>query len=131
MNRRRFMYLAVAFVALSSYFGLAGGGMALSQAVISRFFGNSMVRAEVLVQNGGAVQDWRIDRGVITAISGSSITVQERDGTSVTVQVSPTAQVQGPYKFATVPQLKRRLRVVLYHQANLPAELVQVEGGGR
>jgi hypothetical protein len=131
MNRRRFMYLAIALVALNTFFWLAGGGMALSQAVISRFFGNNMVRAEVLVQSGGVVQDWRIDRGVITAISGSSITLRELDGTSVTVEVSPTAHVQGPFKYATLPQLKRRLRVVLYHQANLPAELVQVEGGGR
>jgi hypothetical protein len=131
MNRRRFMVLAVALVALNTFFWLAGGGMALSKAVIGRFFGNNMVRAEVVVQSGGVVQDWRIDRGVITAISGSSITLRELDGTSVTVEVSPNAQVQGPYKFATVPQLKRRLRVVLYHQANLPAELVQVEGAGR
>ena len=51
--------------------------------------------------------------------------------TAIKNNVSPTAHVQGPFKYATLPQLKRRLRVVLYHQANLPAELVQVEGAGR
>jgi hypothetical protein len=66
--------------------------------------------------------------GVITAIVGTSITLREKDGTSVTLPVDPNARVQGPARFSNVALLRRRLRVVLYHQANLPATLVQVEG---
>jgi hypothetical protein len=66
---------------------------------------------------------------VITAIAGSAFTLRERDGTIVTIDVSPTARVQGPGKYSIVGRLKPRLRVVLYRQANQPAELVQVEGG--
>ena len=130
MNRRRFMLLAVTLVAVNSFFWLASGGFALSKAIIGQFFGNNLIRAEVLVQSPSGVQDWRIDRGVITSISGTTITVREKDGTLVPVQVDPNARVQGPARFYSVAKLKPRVRVVLYHQANLPAELVQVEGVG-
>ena len=131
MNRRRFILLAVALVALNTFFWLAQGGFALPGAIINQFFGNRMVRAEVLVQaSDGSIQDWRIDRGVITAVSSTSVTLRERDTTSVTIPVDPNARVQGSARIFTVAQLKRRLRVVVYHQANAPAEVVQVEGAG-
>jgi hypothetical protein len=131
MTRRRFMLLAVALVSLNSFFWLAQGGFALPKAIINQFFGSRMVRAEVLVQAAdGSIQDWRIDRGVITAISGSSVTLRERDATSVTIQVDPVARVTGSVRIVSVAQLRRRLRVVVYHQANAPAEIVQVEGVG-
>jgi hypothetical protein len=130
MTRRRYMLLVLALVAVNSFFWLAQGGFALPTAIINQFFGNRMVRAEVLVQSaGGSIQDWRIDRGVITAVSGTSITLKEKDGTSVTIPVDPNARIQGS-KYTSLLQLKRRLRVVVYHQANLPAETVQVEGVG-
>jgi hypothetical protein len=130
MNRRRFMFLTLALLALNSFFWLAQGGLALPGAIINQFFGNRMVRAEVLVQSaGGSIQDWRIDRGVITAVSGASITLREKDATSVTIPVDPNARIQGS-QYTSLLQLKRRLRVVVYHQANLPAEVVQVEGVG-
>jgi hypothetical protein len=130
MSRRRFMFLAVALVAVNSFFWLASGGFALSKAIINQFFGGSMIRAEVLVQGPGGVQDWRIDRGVITSIAGPTITLREKDGTSVQIQVDPNARVQGSARVTSVSKLRPRMRVVLYHQANLPAELLQVEGTG-
>jgi hypothetical protein len=109
---------------------MAGGGMALSKAIVNQFFGPRMIRAEVILQSPGGSQDWRIDRGVITAVSGTSVTIREGDGTTQTVAVNPTARVQGPARFASPSRLHPRLRVVLYHQANAPADLVQVEGVG-
>jgi hypothetical protein len=130
MHPRRFMVLAVSLVALNTFFWVAQGGFALPKAIINQFFGNKMVRAEVLVQTPGGVQDWRIDRGVITAVNGTTFTLRESDATTVTLAVSPTARVQGSGRFSSVGQLHRRVRVVIYHQANLPAEIVQVEGAG-
>jgi hypothetical protein len=122
------MILATVLVALNAFFWMAGGGMALSKAIVNQFFGSRMIRAEVIVQSPGGPQDWRIDRGVITAVSGPTLTIREADGTTQTVDVSPTARVQGPARFASPSRLRVRLRVVLYHQANAPADLVQVEG---
>ena len=130
MHRRRFMLLAVTLVALNTFFWVAQGGFALPKAIINQIFGNKMVRAEVLLQAPGGVQDWRIDRGVITAVSGTTFTLREADATTVTLDVSPSARIQGPARFSSVGQLRKKLRVVIYHQANLPAELVQVEGAG-
>jgi hypothetical protein len=128
MTRRRFLFLATALVAVNSFFWLAQSGFALPSAIINQFFGGNLIRAEVLVASPGGTQDWRIDRGVITAISGTNFTLREKDGTVVTLPVDPNARVQGPARFSNVAFLRRRLRVVLYHQANLPATLVQVEG---
>jgi hypothetical protein len=128
VTRRRFMLLAVALVAVNAFFWLAQSGFAIPQALINQFFGKRMVRAEVVLQAAdGSIQDWRIDRGVITSISGSTYTLRERDGTTATVQIDPRARVL-PYGFGGVAQLRRRLHVVVYHQANLAAEIVQVEG---
>jgi hypothetical protein len=132
MNRRRFIFLAVALVALTALVWAAQGGSALPPPIIKEFFGNRMVRAEVLVQApDGSTQDWRIDRGVITAVAGTTITLRERNGDVVPLQVDPNAQVRGPLgRSITVAQLRRRMRVVVFRQANAPAQLVQVEGFG-
>lgn len=124
MTRRRFMLLAVTLVALNTFFWLAATGFALPKSIVNQFFGNRMVRAEVILQGPAGPQDWRIDRGVITAIAGQTLTLKEADGTVVSVDVDPNARVQGARK------LRTRLRVVVYHQANAPADLVQVEGIG-
>jgi hypothetical protein len=64
---------------------------------------------------------------VPVAAGGTSLTLRERDGTLATEQVDPRAQVR-PLTYGSVAQLRKRMRVVVYHQANLPAEIVQVEG---
>jgi DNA-binding transcriptional regulator of glucitol operon len=131
MNRRRFMFLAVVLVALSTFFWLAQGGFALGGGLIQQFFGSRMIRAEVVVLNpDGSTTDERIDRGVIVAVTPALITLREADGTIAAIQTDPNAQVQGGARVSSVSRLRRNLRVVVYHQANAPAEYVQVEGVG-
>jgi hypothetical protein len=123
------MFLAVALVAVNVFFWLGASAFGLSTSVIGDLFGSRMIRAEVIVQApDGSTQDWLIDRGLITAVAGNTVTIRERDGRVVTLQVDPAARVAPP-RF-TVSQLRRRLRVVLFHQANAPAEIVQIEGIG-
>jgi hypothetical protein len=129
VTRRRFIWLVTALVAVNSFFWLAQSGFALPKAIINQFFGGNMIRAEVVVATPtGGTEDWRMDRGVITAVSGTSVTLRERDGTVLTLQLDPNARVQGSARFASVGQLKRRLRVIIYRQGDAPAQLVQVEG---
>ena len=122
------MILAVALVAVNSFFWLAQGGFALPKAIINQFFGNRMVRAEVLLQAPGGVQDWRIDRGVITAVAADALTLREADGKLQTVPVTATTQVSGLRRFTSVSTLRRNLRVLVVRPANGPATLVRVEG---
>jgi len=130
VTRRRFIWLATALVAVNCFFWLAQGGFALPKAVINQFFGNNMIRAEVLVASPTGTQDWRIDRGTITAVTGTSVTLRERDGTVLTLQLDPNARIQGSARIVSVAQLKRKLKVVVYRQGDTPAQLVQVEGSG-
>ena len=85
---------------------------------------------ETYGRDRSGVQDWRIDRGVITAVSGSNFTLREKDGTVVTLSIDPTARVQGPARFSSVGQLRKRLRIVVYRLADQSATTVQVEGVG-
>ena len=131
MSHRRFALLAVVLVVLNGFFWVAQGGFALPHALIDRFFGPRMVRAEVVVQSGrGIVRDYRIDRGRITGVAPGSITLRERDGTLVTIQVAANARIVGLGRPTNVSQLRPNLRVLVVRQANRPANLIQVESRG-
>jgi hypothetical protein len=131
MSHRRFALLGVVLVALNGFFWLAQGGFALPQALIDRFFGPRMVRAEVVVQSGGGiVRDYRIDRGQIAAAAPGSITLRERDGTLVTIQVAANARIVGLGRLIDASQLRLNMRVLVFRQANRPANLIQVESRG-
>jgi hypothetical protein len=130
VNRRHFMLLAVALIALNSFFWLAPGGLALSRGLIDQFFGQRMIRAEVVVQTPTGVQDYLIDRGVIKAVSPGSITLKEKDDKMVTIQLAPTATVTGTGgRTGTSGALRRGMRVIVYRVANAPADSIQVESG--
>ena len=127
MSRRRFAVLLVALVAVNAFFWIAQGSFALPRAMIDRFFGPRMIRAEVILQApGGAVNDFRLDRGVITAVTPISIDLRERDGSTV----ARRARVAGSPSVTNVAQLRPGLRVLVVHKANARANLIQVEVGG-
>lgn len=134
MSRRRFMILLATLVALNAFFWLAGGGLALGRGIIGQFFGPRLIRAEVFVQAPSGPQDWLIDRGVITALATTptpTVTLREADGRIVQIPYAATAPLQGAPRLARSGRLRIGERVVLYRQANSPAELVQVEGVGQ
>ena len=128
MSRRRFALLAVTLVALNSFLWLAQGGFALPAGLIDRFFGQRMIRAEVVIGGPNAVNDFRIDRGVITSTAPGEITLRERDGTIVTIPVAPSTVVVGSLAITTVGQLRPPMRVLVVRKANAPAQKIQVEG---
>jgi hypothetical protein len=128
MSRRRFVLLAATVVTLNAFFWLAQGGFALPGTLIDRFFGPRLIRAEVVVGGPRAVNDFRIDRGVIVSTAPGSITLRERDGTVVTIAVSPATRVVGGIRVTDVSQLRPPMRVLAVRKANGPAGQIQVEG---
>jgi hypothetical protein len=130
MSRRRFLLLVTAVVAVNAFFWLAQGGFALPGALIDRFFGPRLIRAEVIVGGSARAEDFRIDRGVITAVVPGSITLRERDLTVVTIPVTPATKVRGGAGARTVAQLRPRMRVLVVRKANDPAAQIEVEGAG-
>jgi hypothetical protein len=131
MNRRRFMLLAVALVAVNSFFWLAQGGFALPRAFIEQYFGSRMIRAEVVVQTPAGSDDYLIDRGVIRAVTPGTIILKEKDGRMVTVEIAPSASVTGAAgRTRGTGVLRVGVRVLVLRLANAPAESIQVEGIG-
>jgi hypothetical protein len=131
VNRRRFMLLAVALVALNTFFWVAQGGFALPLGVIDQLFGGRMIRAEVVVQGANGAEDYLIDRGVIKAIAPGSITLKEKDDKMVTISIAPAASVTGSAgRKGSGRALRVGLRVIVSRLANAPADSIQVEGVG-
>jgi hypothetical protein len=130
MSRTRFAILLATVVALNSFFWLATSGFALPQQLIDRFFGPRLIRAEVILGGAQQVNDFRIDRGVITAASSGSITIRERDGTVVTIATSATTRVVGRPRINAAAQLRPAMRVLVVRKANEPATQIQIEGRG-
>ena len=130
MSRRRFLILVCAAVSVNSFFWLAQGGFALPRGLVDRFFGPDMIRSEVIVAGRlGGVNDFRLDRGVITTIVPRVLTLRERDGTVVSIPVVRRAKIVGSPSVTDVSQLRPGMRILVVRQANAPAHLIRVEGG--
>ena len=131
MNRKRFMLLAVAIVALNTFFWVAQGGFALPLGAIDQLFGGRMIRAEVVIQGASGPEDYLVDRGVIKVMTPGSIMLKEADGKMVTIQIAPTPLVTGPAgRRSTGRVLRIGMRVIVSRLANEPADTIQVEGFG-
>jgi hypothetical protein len=93
---RKWLFLAAAALALNVTLVLATGVFARGTAAVADFvFGPKVVRAEVVVYDNSGLHDYRVDRGRIRSIAGRTLTISERDGSTVTVSVAPEARIQG------------------------------------
>lgn len=127
MRRRRWLLGLAAVLALNASLWLATAGFgALPRPLLDYFFGPKLVRAEVIVKDGSVLHDYRIDRGRIRAVSGSSVTLLARDGTLVTIPVAPGAQVRQAGAPTTLSSLRRNWVATTIRDGNAPAEQVLV-----
>lgn len=118
--------LAVNAVLLAAQPGFARS-VALPRSLAGYFFGPKLIRAEVLVKDGGALHGYRIDRGVIRSKANGSLTLRERDATIVTIPVSPTASISVRGRPASYSQLRRRMFVTVIREGDSPA--IEVRAG--
>ncbi len=131
VKRRRFAILATVLVAVNVFFWLAASGLAMpGGGFIQSLLGGKMIRAEVVWQApDGTIQDTLLYRGVVMAVSPTSITLRERDRTD-TLPLSTTVSIRYGAGFGSVSQLRRGLRVIVARPANAPVDTIQVEGFG-
>jgi len=106
--------------------GLGAGGISFSPAY---FFGPHMVRAEVIVKIGGATHDFRLDRGTVRAVTPTSITLRERTGDLVTIQVAPGADVRLRGRPVVLTQLRRGIAAFVVRDGDVPATWVRAGPG--
>ena len=106
---------------------LAAPASALPQGLEDFLFGPKLVRAEVILQDAGGVYDYRIDRGRIRQVGGGTLTLLERDGTVVTIQLSPTAEILLKGRRIPVTALRRGLLATTVRLGDAPAHQVLVQ----
>ena len=126
MKRRTVAALAVsALLALNAILFLVQPGLALPGSLAAWLLGPKMVKAEIVVKDGGTTYDYRIDQGKIRAVSSTSVTLYERTGDVVTVPVSPGARVTLGGKTVLLTALKKGMRVQTVRNGSAPADTVQ------
>ena len=125
---RRFVLLAGVLVALNLALWFAGPGLALRKALVNQLFGPKMIRAVVYDKPG--VQT-NIDRGVITQVSSTSLTLREWDGRIQQIPLSSTTDVIRFGRHFLPDVLAKRWHVVVTWPATGAAQTVDVEKTAR
>jgi hypothetical protein len=102
-------------------------GLALPGSLASYFFGPKLVRADVVIQDGGVVHVYRIDRGTIRGKADGVLQLRERDGTIVPIPVSPAAAITIGGKPASYAMLRRGMVATVIRDGDAPA--IEVRAG--
>lgn len=126
MRKKGFaVWTVAALLALNAVLLAEGAGMALPGSLGTYFFGPKLVRAEVLVKDGGVLHDYRVDRGVIRAKANGALTVLERDGSLVTIQVAAGAAITIAGRAASFSELRRGMVATIIRDGDAPANEVR------
>ena len=119
MRNRRFALLVVVLVALL----FASPAFGLRKALVAQLFAQKLIRVDVLEKNG----DWRIDRGVITQVSSSQLTLREADGRVQAIPLSSFTRVAFYGHRLPVSALAPHWHVLVTWPANGAAQSIDVE----
>ena len=87
-------------------------------------YGPNLIRARAIVKADGVLHDYRVDRGRVWALRPGSVTLKERDSTTVTVPVAPTSRFQVNGRAAGFSAIKMGMSAVVVRDGEEPAELV-------
>jgi len=82
-TRRKGLWIVAALLAVNATLLVAQPGLALPGSLGNYFFGPKLVRAEVLVKDGGALHDYRVDRGTIRNKAGGTLTLRTAPGAAL------------------------------------------------
>jgi hypothetical protein len=123
MRSRRFVLLASILVMLNLVLWFASPGLALRKAIIQQLFGPKLIRADVVTKSG----EFRIDRGVITQVNSSQLTLREADGKIQPITLSPSTHVFYFGRSLPLSSLAKRWRVTVTWPLNGPAQSVDVD----
>jgi hypothetical protein len=114
---------AVVLVALNLTLLFASPALGLRSAIIDQLFTQKLIRADVLEKTG----DWRLDRGVITQVTSSQLTLREADGRVQAIPLSSFTRVGYRGSRLSVSVLAPRWRVLVTWPATGAAESVDVQ----
>jgi hypothetical protein len=123
--RTRIVILGLAAVlAVNAVLFVVQPGLALPRSLGSYFFGPRLVRADVVVRDGG-IREFRLDRGLLRKASGSALRLREADGTVVTVPVAADAAITLNGRSATFGELRPGMVVLTVREGGAAASDVR------
>lgn len=98
--------------------------------VTNLLLGSQLVRGEIAVASADptAPHDYLLDHGRIRQVGAFTVTLRERDGTVVTINVSPTARIKLNGKNASFLQLQKGMMALTIHDGDKPADQVFATG---
>jgi hypothetical protein len=102
---------------------------ALPGSLGTYFFGPKLVRADVLIKDGGAVHLYRVDRGTIRSKAPGSLGLRERDGSLVTIAVAPGASITIGGRPAAYSALRKGMAATVIRDGDAPATEVRAGNG--
>jgi hypothetical protein len=124
MFTRRFVLLGTVLVTLNLVLWFAAPGLAIRRGIINELFGQSMVRAQVLKKSGA---QWNLDRGVITSVDSTQVTLSEADGRVQQIPLSGSTKVIRFGHRLSLGALAPRWHVLVTWPATGAAQSVDVE----
>jgi hypothetical protein len=123
-SRRIAVVAVVSLLAVNAALLATSPGLALPRSLGNYFFGPKLVRAEVVVRDGG-IREFRLDRGRLRKKDGSSLRLLEADGSIVSVPVAPDAVVLLNGDSSSLGALRRGMIVVTVREGGAPASEVR------
>jgi hypothetical protein len=124
-RRSKGVWVVAALLAVNATLLVAQPGLALPGSLGNYFFGPKLVRAEVLVKDGGVLHDYRVDRGVIRNKADGTLTLLERDGSLVGIPVAPTATITLNGRPVAYAALRRGMVATVIRDGDAPANEVR------
>lgn len=104
-------------------------GFALPGSLGTYFFGPKLVRADVVVKDGGALHLYRVDRGKIRNKADGTLLLRELDGTLVPIAISPTAVITVGGRPGSYAELRRGMVATVIREGDAPATEVRAGKG--
>jgi hypothetical protein len=128
MLSKRFVLLAGALVTLNLALWFAAPGLALRTGLVNELFGRKLIRGEAVYRTavcGGT--DCRFDRGVITDVTPTQLTLREADGRIQPIPIADSTDVIKFGRHISISRLARRWHVFVTWPTTGPAQSVDVE----
>jgi hypothetical protein len=123
MRKRRFAIFALVLLTLNVALLFASPAFGLRKGIVDQLFAQRLIRADVLEKTG----DWRLDRGVITQVTASQLTLREADGRVQVIPLSTFTRVGYQGSRLSVSALAPKWRVLVTWPANGTAQSVDVQ----
>ena len=124
-RRAKGLWVVAALLAVNATLFVAQPGLALPGSLGNYFFGPKLVRAEVLVKDGGVLHDYRVDRGTIRNKAGGTLTLLERDGSLVGIPVAPSAAITNNGRPVAYADHRRGMVATVIRDGDAPANEVR------